>query len=144
MIDIRSVRLQPDLGKPRVLIFGPLICRVRGDQVERPSEQARAEEPEAGRDDQPEDAAQEIAVVDLSDARDDQAEDRGRAGIVFAVARHRACSQGVPLSVASMMSGRRPRRAIAWPVPRGIETKLPALSAMVRPSMVTAPSPATT
>jgi len=113
--------------------------------MERPSKQARAEKPEAGCNDQPEDTAQEIAVVDLSDAWNQQAQDGGGAGMVaLTVARHLACSQGVPLSVASMMSGRRPRREIACPVPRGIETKLPALSAMLRPSIVTAPSPATT
>ena len=46
-----------------------------------PAEQAAGADPEARRDDQPEDAAQEVAVVDLADARDEQAEDGGDARV---------------------------------------------------------------
>ena len=53
----------------RVVIRG-----VRADEVAHPAERAARAEPEARRDDQPEDAAQERAVVDLPNARHEQRE----------------------------------------------------------------------
>jgi hypothetical protein len=47
---------------------------IRGDHVAHPSEQAAAAYPHAWRDDEPEDAAKEVAVVELPDPWDQQAE----------------------------------------------------------------------
>ena len=57
---------------------------VRGvgrDHMAHPSKQSARSNPEAGRDDQPEDAAEEVAVVNLADSRNDHAENRGQAGV---------------------------------------------------------------
>src|SRR4030095_7340491 len=48
----------------------------RRDQMADPSEQKPGPEPESRRDDQPEDAAEKVAVVDLADAWKDEAENR--------------------------------------------------------------------
>src|SRR5262245_1427452 len=55
---------------------------VGGDQVADPAEQPAGADPEARRDHEPEEAAQELAVVDLSHAWHDQAEHGGGAGIL--------------------------------------------------------------
>src|SRR6188768_4531539 len=48
----------------------------RGDDVAHPTEQPASADPEAGRQDQPEQSTQEVAVVELADARNDEAQDR--------------------------------------------------------------------
>src|SRR4051812_33177377 len=48
-----------------------------GDDVADPAEQAAGADPHARRHDQPEDAAQEVAVVELPDPRKDRAQDGG-------------------------------------------------------------------
>ena len=70
-----------DLRQSTILELGAPMGRVGGHQVERPTEEPGRANPEPWRHDQPEDAAQEIAVVDLPDAGDQQAEDRCHAGI---------------------------------------------------------------
>ena len=67
--------------EPSVLLLGPTVGGVRRHEVERPAEQPCREDREPGRDDQPEDAPQEVAIVDLADARDDEREDGGQARI---------------------------------------------------------------
>src|SRR5262245_55560899 len=59
---------------PTILGLCAVVCGVRSDQVERPSEEASRTNPEAWCDDEPEDAAQKISVVDLTNAGDEQAE----------------------------------------------------------------------
>src|SRR5438094_10584389 len=53
----------------------------RGDHVAHPPEEPAGADPQAGRDDQPEDATEKIAVVELPQARKDRAENGGGAGI---------------------------------------------------------------
>src|SRR3954447_2965270 len=50
----------------------------RRDHVTDPAEKAARADPHAGRDDQPENAPQEVAVVELPDSRNDRAENRGQ------------------------------------------------------------------
>ena len=68
----------------------------------------------------------------------------GKNAKAIGIQDQRASSHGVPLSVASRMNGRRPRRTRLCNVPRGSETKLLAVSAVSRSLTRTAPSPATT
>src|SRR4051812_39546955 len=62
-----------------VLLLRAMVRGERRDDVADPPEHAAGADPHPRRDDQPEDAAQEIAVVELADARDDRAEHRGGA-----------------------------------------------------------------
>jgi hypothetical protein len=62
--------------------FAPLgiaVSGIRGDQMTDPTGGAATSDPEAGCDDQQEDATQKLAVVDLSDSRYDGAQDCGIA-----------------------------------------------------------------
>ncbi len=54
--------------------FGALVGGVRRDQVANPTEQPARAYPEARRDDQPKNAAQEVAIVNLTNSRNDQRE----------------------------------------------------------------------
>src|SRR5690606_1330225 len=60
---------------------GVPVGRVSRDQVTDPTEKAAGAKPQSRRDDQPEDAPDPRAVVDLANAGDDQAEQPGRDGI---------------------------------------------------------------
>src|SRR5438477_11372548 len=51
---------------------GPTIRRGRREQVANPTERAPCPDPEPRRDDEPEDAPQELAVVDLPDTGHDE------------------------------------------------------------------------
>src|SRR5215204_2094152 len=62
----------------------------RRDDVADPSEKAAGANPHARCDDQPEDAAQEIAVVELPDAGNDRAQHRGHAWILHLTHAHRS------------------------------------------------------
>ena len=62
------------------MTFGIAVGGVRRDHVRDPAEETARADPEAGRDDQPEEAAPEGAVVDLADAGNDEAEDGGSTG----------------------------------------------------------------
>lgn len=62
-----------------------VIGRVRADEVAHPTERAARAEPEAGRDDQPEEATEKGAVVKLADAGDNKRQDCGGAGFVHEV-----------------------------------------------------------
>ena len=55
--------------------------RVGRNDMAHPAEQAAGANPESRRDDQPEDPAKEITVINLSNPRKDQAENRGSARI---------------------------------------------------------------
>src|SRR5262245_40729073 len=66
-----STRLQ---SRAAVFPAGPVIRGERGDHVADPSEEPAGSDPHAGRDDQPEDAAQEVAVVELAEPWEDRAE----------------------------------------------------------------------
>lgn len=65
---------------PAVLDFSTTVRGERGDEMAHPAEQAARPEPHPGRDDEPEEASQKVAVVDLSHAWNEQAEDRGQPG----------------------------------------------------------------
>src|SRR6266498_1392302 len=57
-----------------VLLRRPVVRGDRGDDVTDPAEHPAGADPHPRRDDQPEDAAQEVAVVELPDARKDRTE----------------------------------------------------------------------
>ena len=65
------------------MILGVGVSGVGGNDVADPAERAAASDPEPRGHDQPEDAAPEVAVVELPDARDDQAEHRRRARVLW-------------------------------------------------------------
>src|SRR5947209_390331 len=50
------------------------IGSVRGDEMTNPAEQSARAEPEARRDDEPQDASQDAAIIELSNSRDKQTE----------------------------------------------------------------------
>jgi 3'-phosphoadenosine 5'-phosphosulfate (PAPS) 3'-phosphatase len=59
----------------------PMISRVRirvvgRDYVAHPAEQAARTDPEARRDNEPQNAGQDATVIELSDSRDERAQDR--------------------------------------------------------------------
>src|SRR5262249_47809832 len=89
-----------------VLVECALVRRERRDDVADPPEHAAGADPESGRDDQPEDRAEKIAVVDLPDARNDDAEHGGDTRI----ARHgRTCACSASRTNASIAGeGRAP------------------------------------
>ena len=60
----------------QVLDLRSAVGSNRGNHVADPAEQPAAADPQTGRDDQPEDAAEEIGVVELADSRNDRAQDR--------------------------------------------------------------------
>ena len=91
--------------------------RVGGDEVADPPEETPAADPEAGRDDEPEGAAQEIAVINLSDPGNDEAEHGGHARM----ARVRECDQQGSLRVTGACREYN-RHLAARGIPVGIET----------------------
>ena len=64
-----------------VLHIGPMMRRHGGQNVADPAQQSAGADPHSRRDNQPEDAAQEVAVVELADARNHGAQDRRRTWI---------------------------------------------------------------
>ncbi len=54
------------------LALGVAVRRVRRDDVANPSERSSASDPQAGRDDQPEESAQKFAVVELAHTRNEK------------------------------------------------------------------------
>lgn len=61
--------------------LGVPVCGVRRDEVENPSESAARTDPEAGRDNEPEDAPQESTVVNLAQSRKEEREHGGYAWV---------------------------------------------------------------
>lgn len=61
--------------------FREAIGGVRAEQVADPAEEAARADPEAWRDDQPEETPQKCAVVDLADAGDEERENRSSTGL---------------------------------------------------------------
>lgn len=61
------------LREVRVLLARAMMRRRGGDDVAHPPQEATGANPQARGDDQPEDAAKEISVVELSDAWDQEA-----------------------------------------------------------------------
>src|SRR5687767_15814071 len=66
----------------QILFLGARVRGVRGNQVERPAKQPAGSDPEARRDDEPEDPAKKIAVVNLPDTRNEEAEHRRNARVI--------------------------------------------------------------
>src|SRR4051812_42011826 len=63
-------------GERRVLQLRTAVRRHGGDHVTHPPEQPTGANPESRRDDEPEDATQDVTVVDLADPRNNQAQHR--------------------------------------------------------------------
>src|SRR5205085_11769253 len=68
------------LGEFAVLEDGPPVRGNGRDDVAHPAEQAAGANPHAGRDDEPEDAAEEVSVVNLPDPGNEHAQNGGDAG----------------------------------------------------------------
>ena len=73
----------------RVVVRG-----VRRHDVADPPKRSSAADPEAGRDDQPEESAQELAVVELPDPRNQKRQHGGNTGIGKLRVRHRGGHSG--------------------------------------------------
>ena len=61
--------------------FRIIVGGVSRDDMANPAEHPAATDPQAGRDDEPEDAPQPLAIVYLSDARNDETENGSESGI---------------------------------------------------------------
>src|SRR6187397_62615 len=79
-------------GEYAILGLGAVMRGHRGDHVTHPAEQASRADPHPWRDDEPENAAEKIAVVKLSEPREDCTEDgRGSRiahGLCYAAKAH--------------------------------------------------------
>src|SRR5688572_24267915 len=71
---IRSASLLRPLTS--AVFFCPAVRGVGGDEVANPAQHAARPQPKSRSDDQPEDSAQEFAVVDLSHPRHDERQNR--------------------------------------------------------------------
>ena len=70
-----------DFARVAVLDFRAVMRRERGDHMTHPSEQSATADPQSRRDDQPEDRAEKLAVVNLAESGNDCAKDGGNSGI---------------------------------------------------------------
>lgn len=67
--------------------FSVVVSRIGRDEVADPTEETATADPQAGRNNQPENAPQPLAVVNLADARKDKGE-YARCSWVFHISIH--------------------------------------------------------
>lgn len=84
---------------------------VRSDNVANPTKRATASDPETGGDDEPKNAAQERAIVELANSRDEEREHRGDTGITWLSIRHEVASPELVCTNVTMLRGARNGRS---------------------------------